>query len=312
MAPFSFETSIDSTCRLVMSDKGVPPPIPDPDVAGRRAGDSHNKLPPYAPLLASRHAAHRTELREIVAELAVETARLVLDVPCGDGFYSACFADAVPAGSRVIAADLSFRYLQAARNLLGEYEERVPVLFVEADSYGLPFPDELFDLAWCAQSLLSLKQPVAALKEMQRVVRRGGYVAVLEEDRVNEMWLPWPAELERGIRQAEQRALDELMKHHADDSNPARHTTRLLQEAGLTPHKRSTYVIHRSFPVPEKDQAFLRHYFSALSKRLRPHLAPAQLAWVDRLTDPKSDAYLPYCPEFRMRWQEIVSLGAKK
>ena len=42
---------------------------------------------------------------------------------------------------------------------------------MEADAERLPFEDEAFDLSFCAQSLYSLPDPVAALREMARTTR---------------------------------------------------------------------------------------------------------------------------------------------
>lgn len=290
-----------------------------PDTIGSVAADydpavvaCNDSLPHYAPLLAARHAAHQHELRQIIGDLPLASARLVLDVPCGDGFFSGCLADVVEANGTVVAGDASLQYLQAARQATGEDAEPPGILFVRLDSYGLPFPNDRFDLAWCAQSLLTLKQPVAALQELRRIVRQGGSVVILEEDRVHEMRLPWPAGLADAIRKAEQRALEAVLQRHAADRNPALQTEHLLQQAGLTPVRRTTYEIRRAFPLPEPDQVFLRHYFPALRERVSPYLTRSQVRELRTLTDPVSPDYLPHQRNFRMAWQEIVAIGAKR
>lgn len=271
----------------------------------------HDQLPAYAPLLAARHAAHEPELRTIVSELPLQAARLVIDVPSGDGFFSRCLADSLSEKGRVVAADISIKFLKTAQSHFSNDAERLQAFLVKADSYELPFSDNRFDLGWCAQSLLTLKQPLVALRELKRIVRPGGYVAILEEDRVNEMLLPWPADLRRAVRKAEQRALADSMNHHSADANPARHMQRLIQQAGLAAYRRSTYAIERSFPLKDIDQRFLQHYFAALRQRISPYLTQDEKGRLDRLADPESAEYLPQRPDFQMTWQEIVSVGLK-
>jgi ubiquinone/menaquinone biosynthesis C-methylase UbiE len=73
---------------------------------------------------------------------------------------------------------------------------------VKADAYRLPFEDGQFDLVWCAQSMISLNDPVAAIREMARVLKPGGRLAVLETDAYHHVLLPWPVGLELAIQKA--------------------------------------------------------------------------------------------------------------
>jgi demethylmenaquinone methyltransferase / 2-methoxy-6-polyprenyl-1,4-benzoquinol methylase len=53
-------------------------------------------------------------------------------------------------------------------------------LFLAADAQSLPFPDARFDFATVAFGIRNVSDPVAALREMARVVRPGGRIVVLE------------------------------------------------------------------------------------------------------------------------------------
>src|SRR5690606_33266350 len=64
-------------------------------------------LPEYAALLAARHTAHRVELQQTLADLWGRQRLDVVDVACGDGFYTTCFQTVLEAGSRIVAVDLS-------------------------------------------------------------------------------------------------------------------------------------------------------------------------------------------------------------
>ena len=54
--------------------------------------------------------------------------------------------------------------------------------FQTADAYALPFPDAVFDVTHCHQMLCPMDAPADALREMLRVTRPGGVVAVRESD----------------------------------------------------------------------------------------------------------------------------------
>lgn len=76
---------------------------------------------------------------------------------------------------RVVGVEISQAQLAAA--VRGER-----VAYVQADAHLLPFEDAAFDLAYGRFILEHVHDPVAVLRGMHRVVRRGGRVAVMEND----------------------------------------------------------------------------------------------------------------------------------
>lgn len=56
------------------------------------------------------------------------------------------------------------------------------VTLAEASVYELPYDDDRFDIAYAHQVAQHLSDPVAAIAEMARVVRSGGWVAVRDSD----------------------------------------------------------------------------------------------------------------------------------
>jgi ubiquinone/menaquinone biosynthesis C-methylase UbiE len=274
------------------------------------SGTTVDELPGYAPSLTSRHIAHRSELQRIVDALPFGEGRRILDAPCGDGFFCSCLAARLHPSGCVFGVDISHTYIQVAVQTIDP--SCFSIQFLQGNSYRLPFCQNSFDLAWCAQSLLSLKQPVDALSELRRVVRSGGHVAILEEDPVNEMHLPWPHELQEVIRCGEQRALERLLSQHAANDNPIRHLGEMLDRVGLKVQRRSTYAIERRHPLSLADHKFLEQYFSRLRDRIAPDLTRREQQLLFRLTNPLSDHYLPARHDFHMTWQEIVSVGMKQ
>jgi demethylmenaquinone methyltransferase/2-methoxy-6-polyprenyl-1,4-benzoquinol methylase len=105
----------------------------------------------------------------------VEGAR-VLDVACGTGDLSLVLAEAGRA--RVVGLDFCRPMLEIARRKAAEGSRAIP--FVEGDALRLPFADETFDAATIAFGLRNLAGVAEGLRELRRILKPGGRLAVLE------------------------------------------------------------------------------------------------------------------------------------
>lgn len=106
----------------------------------------------------------------------------VLDAGCGDGRFAASIAKHV---AIVIGIDASDEMLRAAGNRPGGAGLAIDLAC--ADVSTLPFASDSFDAVTAVTVLCLMPDPVAALKELARVVRPGGRVVVGELGR----WSPW-------------------------------------------------------------------------------------------------------------------------
>lgn len=111
----------------------------------------------------------------------------LLDVGCGPGTITVDLAARVAPGE-VIGVDTSERVLTLAR----EHAAAVGsgATFQAGDAYGLDFPDVSFDVVHVHQVLQHLTDPVRALREVRRVTRLGGFVALRESDYGAFTWYP--------------------------------------------------------------------------------------------------------------------------
>jgi ubiquinone/menaquinone biosynthesis C-methylase UbiE len=256
-------------------------------------------VPAYNDLLTAYHAAFAPELEQAIRELPLPAGAHVLDVPCGDGYYSVRLASRVGPGGRVTCADISSAYLTRAERVLAGSAKAV-----RADIYDLPFVDRFFDAVWCAQSFISLDDPVRALREMRRVVRPGGMVAVLENDEFHHVILPWPVELElviqRAIQQASRRRYGRRSRLY-----PSRYLRRMMLDVGLKPRRKKTYAADRQPPFDPATRRFLENYLRSLRDMVGDDLTPEQLPMFDRYADPHS----PQCV-WRRTDSEVTCLMA--
>jgi demethylmenaquinone methyltransferase/2-methoxy-6-polyprenyl-1,4-benzoquinol methylase len=107
---------------------------------------------------------------------------VVLDLCCGTGDLA--LALAYSANAKIIGADFAHTMLvrarakSAARPRPGASPSPLP--FFEADALRLPFADRSFDLVTAAFGFRNLANYEAGLREIQRVLKPGGTIAILE------------------------------------------------------------------------------------------------------------------------------------
>lgn len=113
--------------------------------------------------------------RWLLACASLRPGERVLDVACGTGLVSFSAANAVGPQGRVLGVDLSARMVQAARNRADAHRV-ANAEFVRGDAAHIEAPAASFDAALCALGLMYLPDPVAALREMRRLLRPGGRI----------------------------------------------------------------------------------------------------------------------------------------
>lgn len=102
----------------------------------------------------------------------------ILDVGCGPGSITIDLAKKVPTG-HVVGMEYVSDTLEGAQSLATS-EGVSNVRFQIGDIHDLPFPENTFDIVHAHQVLQHITDPVQALKEMRRVVKQGGIVAIRE------------------------------------------------------------------------------------------------------------------------------------
>src|SRR6187399_3141292 len=119
----------------------------------------------------------------------------LLDVGCGPGTITADFAARVTPGA-VLGIDAAADVIAQATADAGD---AAGLRFAVDDVYALDQPDDAFDVVHAHQVLQHLADPVAALREMRRVVKPGGVVAVRDAVYRAMCWYPSNPGLERWL-----------------------------------------------------------------------------------------------------------------
>jgi len=114
-------------------------------------------------------------------QLGANPGDLVLDMGCGAGRHA---FETVRRGCRIVALDQNLHELVDVRNTFaamieaGELNARVQGQPVSGDALKLPFSNETFDRIICSEVLEHIPDDEIAIKELARVLRPGGSIAV--------------------------------------------------------------------------------------------------------------------------------------
>jgi ubiquinone/menaquinone biosynthesis C-methylase UbiE len=115
----------------------------------------------------------------VAAAAGVEPGERVLDVACGTGALTLAVAERVGPGGSVVGLDANPEMLAVARR------KPAPIEWVEGTAEALPLPDRSFDAVVSQFGFMFFQDGTAALREMMRVLRPGGRLAIAVCDAVD-------------------------------------------------------------------------------------------------------------------------------
>ncbi len=104
----------------------------------------------------------------------------ILDVCTGTADLALAYWRASRRRANIIGADFCHPMLAIGRHKLARAGADRHIRLVEADTQQLPFPDDQFQIVSVAFGLRNLSDAQQGLREMARVCRPGGTVAILE------------------------------------------------------------------------------------------------------------------------------------
>jgi ubiquinone/menaquinone biosynthesis C-methylase UbiE len=140
-------------------------------------GDGHWQMEGSAAELYQRYLVPGITSKwaeDLVHRAQLRPGEQVLDVACGTGVVARLAAKKVASGN-VTGLDLNAGMLAVARDVINEGP---PVTWIEGSALDLPFQSGRFDAILCQLGLQFFPDQPKALREMRRVVRVPGRVAL--------------------------------------------------------------------------------------------------------------------------------------
>ena len=184
--------------------------------------------------------AHRLWKRFALALTGLRRGARALDIAGGTGDLAIGLAQQVGRQGYVVLADINSRMLQIGRDRLIDRGLSGTVDYVQADAQHLPFADGSFDCVTIGFGLRNVTDKQAALSSMQRVLKPGGQLLVLEfskplmssMSRIYDAYsfrvLPWLGRVIAGDADA-YRYLAESIRRHPDQET----LLQMMRSAGL-------------------------------------------------------------------------------
>lgn len=184
--------------------------------------------------------SHRLIKRFTIELSALRKGHKVLDLAGGTGDFSIRFSSIVGETGQVVLADINEAMLQVGRDRIIDKGLSSNVDIAQVNAEHLPFADNTFDCICIAYGLRNVTNKEAALASMERVLKPGGRVLVLEfskptNDLVGKAYdvysKLWPIAGKAITGDAESyRYLVESIRMHPDQES----LLQMMQDAGLT------------------------------------------------------------------------------
>src|SRR3712207_1725920 len=120
----------------------------------------------------------------MLSSVGIEPGWRVLDAGCGSGSYLPLLTELVGRNGHVAALDLASDNVALVEKRLSGWNLPCTVEARTGSLKALPYPDNVFDAVWCANTTLHFgnEELPSVLAELRRVVRPGGLVAVKDLD----------------------------------------------------------------------------------------------------------------------------------
>ena len=125
---------------------------------------------------------HRAWKAFTVLVANIQEGYQVLDIAGGTGDLALAFSKKVGKSGRVVHTDINEAMLRTGRDRLLDAGVALPTLVCDAEK--LPFPSNHFDVVSVAFGLRNMTHKDVALAEMNRVLKPGGKLLVLEFSKV--------------------------------------------------------------------------------------------------------------------------------
>jgi ubiquinone/menaquinone biosynthesis C-methylase UbiE len=234
-------------------------------------------------------------VRSAIQALQLPSGSRGLDAGCGIGLQALLLAEAVGPAGHVTGLDLSPEFLVYAREIVDRAGLSERISFQEGDVRELPFDADTFDWAWSANCVgYAPLEPLPLVKELARVVRPGGSVAVLAWS--SEQLLPGYPLLEARLS-----ATSAGIAPFVKGKKPESHFLRALgwfRDAGLEELTAQTFAGDAHAPLTDDLRSALIALFEMRWPGVESELTQADRAEYQRLCLPESPDFIVDHPDY--------------
>ncbi len=250
----------------------------------------------YLDMAAWMHRVTEPAVRSAIRALQLPAGSRGLDAGCGVGTHTLWLAEAVSPGGHVTGIDISRECLTRAEETAGKSGLATQVSFQYGDMEDIPFDDDAFDWTWNADTLWPVggKDPLPLVRELVRVVKPGGIVAILFWS--SQRLLPGYPLLEARLN-----ATCAANFPYTDGTRPELHILRALdwlQEAGLDEPQARTFVADIHAPSDAAARDALIGSFQMLWGKAEPEVASKDWAQFQQLCQPESPGFILNLPDY--------------
>jgi arsenite methyltransferase len=209
--------------------------------------------------LDTHFLAMQPEYEEMLSWVGIQPGWNVLDAACGGGSFLPLMLELVGAGGKVSAIDLAPENAKTVQAKAAQ-DRWSNLATVDVGSIlALPYVDRSFDAVWCANTMqyLSEVEVGRAIRELCRVVRPGGLVALKDYDPTGQLFLPLP--YGAGLRRYEAMARGGSQ----NDQGLLRivYLSQYMRAAGLVEVRQRPTVMVRSPPLRDVERKFFSDLF---------------------------------------------------
>jgi SAM-dependent methyltransferase len=209
------------------------------------------------------------------SDTAYPAGSTVLEVGCGIGAQTVTLAQRSPK-ARFTSIDIAAASLVEARRRIDQ-AGLTNVEFRQADIFDLPFAAESFDHVFVCFILEHLSQPVEALATLNRLLKPGGTITVIEGDHGSTYFYPDSAAARAAVE-----CLVRVQQAAGGNALIGRQIYPLMVEAGFDNVRVSPRMVYVDSSRPGLVDGFTKKTFTAMIEGVR------EVAIDAGLTDPNS------------------------
>ena len=214
----------------------------------------------YSEYEANRLKAQADSLADLLHGDSIwDEGSLILEAGCGIGAQTKIIAPK-NRESKFVSIDMSAESLTQAKKV-ADSKIIDNVVFQEADIFDLPFGNQYFDHIFLSYVLEHIPNPIKALNNLKRVLKKNGTITLIEGDHGSAYFHP-DSELANKAIQCQVK----LQKENGGDANIGRRLFPLLEEARFENIRVSARQVYVDDSNPEWVEGFTRNTFTAMIK----------------------------------------------